>query len=91
MKAVYALMILAICMTGCSFRDGAAFTASSLTSAAASMVGYEMQYEEAAGFWDEKLGANKGLPPRDHVVMTGVDDNPTDQSQHFQQYQSSHR
>lgn len=74
MKTVTALILAVICMTGCSFRDGASLIASSLTSAAFSMVGYEMQYEEAAGFWDEKLGVEKGLPPRDHVVMTGVED-----------------
>lgn len=76
-KCVMIVLLAALCMTGCSWRDGASFTASSLTSAAFSMVGYEMQYDEAAGFWDEKLGANKGLPPRDHVVMTGAENNET--------------
>lgn len=77
MKRGLAIIAVLFCMTGCSFRDGASFTASSITSAAASMVGYEMQYEEAEGYWDNALGVKEGLPPRDHVVMTGAGNETT--------------
>ena len=78
MKTVFA--ILAVCLVaGCSFRDGASTTAASVSSGAWAIVGYPHEYEDSKKFWDEKFGVRE-LPPRDHVVMTGVEEKPIAQS-----------
>ena len=79
MKTVFA--ILAVCLiAGCSFRDGASTTAASISSGAMAIVGYPYGYDDSKNFWDKKFGVRE-LPPRDHVVMTGVEEKPIDQNQ----------
>lgn len=67
MKTVTALILAVICMTGCSFRDGASTTAASLSSGFFSMLGSHDTYGDSKKYWDEKLKEDK---PREtiHII-----------------------
>ena len=54
MKYVYALLIL-VCTTGCTFRDGASTTAASLSSGLLSCFGVQDSYGDMEEFWDGAL------------------------------------
>jgi hypothetical protein len=54
MKYVYVLLIL-VCMTGCTFRDGAATTAASLSSGLLSAFGVQDSYGDMEDFWSDAL------------------------------------
>ena len=69
MKTVYALMVMLICMTGCSFRDGAATSAAIVGSTFDSMIGAHGTYANNKAYWDKKFAKKR---PTD-TVITGED------------------
>lgn len=67
MKTVTALILAVICMTGCSFRDGAASTAAGVSSLAWSMFGVYDSYDDSKKYWDEKFKEDK-LSETIHII-----------------------
>lgn len=59
MKTVTALILAVICMTGCSFRDGAASSAAYVGTVFDSMIGSQGTYDNNKKYWGEKFKEDK--------------------------------
>ena len=72
MKYVYVLLVALVCMTGCSFRDGASTTAAGLSSVMWSVVGVPGTYGEDKDYWNEKF---KVKPKSEPTVLKETSEN----------------